>query len=562
MVNRQEIADMEKNLDNLKNQILSINMDIHDNPDIFPQLKEYRQKLSDIVKSSKSLSKLSILSKNEQKELDVMLRTFSAALQSVALNTFIKYKEQYVAGVHVAFAFMIKYPQLFIENSDENISIVLHIRDILRHFLAEIYASSSTPEVFADLCQNKSVLSHEQTLSLLTTLIDKVISTLIKEILDDISDRDDEQKKSFVQQVRTKYPNASKNLNYILLSKNKRNTIKQDFLTSSKKSLCLVMQEKFTELNDGDFHEIIHSLSVLFMYFGSNEDGIDKMFSKYVSLFLEEQFQQSDHKKTSKLEKKVSGIQQMISSELLDLQRSPTKLEELPPGLKDDIVLYLSKKKINGNYEKLVDVIEKILQKFLTKKKNIRKQWFITKISSYSWPCVDDDFFDLLAKYGVSCIDETKWLQEEFYEEENIPEYQWPSHAKHPLSGEKNQILDALHVVDTLECSDGESRNIYLMKKICWYTDIFEQLGYTFDNKEKFIESTAEYCYSNDRLEKDIRRVLYDIIVKNKYEQHKDGRDYYVFSMPRWWRIILYKKWVIGTIWPHDYYEKFLKNNL
>ena len=384
MVNRQEIADMEKNLDNLKNQILSINMDIHDNPDIFPQLKEYRQKLSDIVKSSKSLSKLSILSKNEQKELDVMLRTFSAALQSVALNTFIKYKEQYVAGVHVAFAFMIKYPQLFIENSDENISIVLHIRDILRHFLAEIYASSSTPEVFADLCQNKSVLSHEQTLSLLTTLIDKVISTLIKEILDDISDRDDEQKKSFVQQVRTKYPNASKNLNYILLSKNKRNTIKQDFLTSSKKSLCLVMHEKSAELSDGDFHEIINSLSVLFMHFGSNEDGMDNMFSKYVSLFLEEQFQQSDHKKTSKLEKKVSGIQQMISSELLDLQRSPTKLEELPPGLKDDIVLYLSKKKINGNYEKLVDVIEKILQKFLTKKKNIRKQWFITKISSYS----------------------------------------------------------------------------------------------------------------------------------------------------------------------------------
>jgi hypothetical protein len=109
--------------------------------------------------------------------------------------------------------------------------------------------------------------------------------------------------------------------------------------------------------------------------------------------------------------------------------------------------------------------------------------------------------------------------------------------------------------------AEWESKKEHLIKKLSWYTGIFEKIWYVFENKQKFIESAADYCYSNVRLDKDIKRIVYDAIVKNKQEQKKIWRNYYTFEMPNWRRIMLYKKGVISTLWPHDYYEKHLKNN-
>lgn len=101
-----------------------------------------------------------------------------------------------------------------------------------------------------------------------------------------------------------------------------------------------------------------------------------------------------------------------------------------------------------------------------------------------------------------------------------------------------------------------------LAKKISWYVDVFQKLWYSFDDKEKFIKQAGDICFSNDRLLKEIKKVIYDIIVKNREEEFRPWRDFYIFKMPRGWRIILYKKSIIGDIWDHRFYDKALKNKI
>ena len=181
---------------------------------------------------------------------------------------------------------------------------------------------------------------------------------------------------------------------------------------------------------------------------------------------------------------------------------------------------------------------------------------------SYGLGSVDYDFFVLLESYGFSCIDAHKKVEKHSTEEKDaFLGMSDASDNKISLPDSKNTILASLSTLDALQRLEWESKKDYLLKKMRWYVDIFEQLGYTFTTKEKFIESSTECCYSNLRLDKDIRRIIYDIVVKNKQEQHRDWRDYYTFDMANGWRILLSKKWIIDNIWPHDYYEKYLKNN-
>jgi hypothetical protein len=118
-----------------------------------------------------------------------------------------------------------------------------------------------------------------------------------------------------------------------------------------------------------------------------------------------------------------------------------------------------------------------------------------------------------------------------------------------------------LQKIDSFQRLEWESKKDYLVRKMRWYVDIFEQLWYAFSAKEKFIQSAAEYCYSYAKLDKDIKKIIFDLIVKNKQEQHRDWRNYYTFEMSNWRRILLSKKWIIDSIWSHDHYEKYLKNN-
>jgi hypothetical protein len=70
----------------------------------------------------------------------------------------------------------------------------------------------------------------------------------------------------------------------------------------------------------------------------------------------------------------------MLTSSLLSSQKDTSTLPPLPTGLRDEISHYVYNKNINGNSQKLVAIIEKILQKSLIKKSQLRKQWFLDKI--------------------------------------------------------------------------------------------------------------------------------------------------------------------------------------
>jgi len=79
----------------------------------------------------------------------------------------------------------------------------------------------------------------------------------------------------------------------------------------------------------------------------SDHESVNHMFFTYVSLFLEEQFQKSNHNNIIRQENKPRSIQNMIASALTPSQNSPIKLKDLPNGLKDDINTYLQHKNIN-----------------------------------------------------------------------------------------------------------------------------------------------------------------------------------------------------------------------
>lgn len=552
----KKISDFENRVNALQKDILDLDIDIKSNLDVFSWIKILQIKLSDLDQSR------SCFSKGMQKQIVADLRFYSTGLKSTLYEILQQYIKQYILALDTLLNFMVQYPHLFLEDSDENKFHLLQIYDVFWHLLADFYAASSTPEVFAELCKNNTVLSREETLSLIAVIMDKFIFTVVKDILAEVSDRDIETKKILVQKIRLQYPNASHKVDHILLSKNKRNAIQQDFLILTKKSFYSMIEEELSQEPDIDFHQAISNISIKFRLI-SDEQWVNDMFAKYVSLFLESQFQESDQKNTDKKEKKrVSPQQNIFASALLASQGTSLVLKELPDGLKNEISVYLRTKKLNRNHEKISTLMIKTLQKILTKNESIRKQWFVEKMSSYGLHDIHEDLFVLLEKYGFSCTDINKSLSEDHCELEVIECWKTIATPKEPLSDAKNKILVDLDAFDALERLEWESKKKYLIKKMRWYGDVFEQLGYAFDNKEKFIESSAEYCYSNPRLDKDIKKIISDIIFKNKQEKYKDWRDYYVFNMPNGWRIILNKKGTISTIWSHDYYEKYLKNNL
>ena len=551
----KKITDFEQRISSIAYEIVWLDIDIITNPNPFPQLQTLQNKISDLEKTT------SHFPSDLKKEMINDLKNFSNSLKCSFYAIFKQYIEQYITNTNLVLLFMINYPQLFSEDFDIESSPFIEIYSLFWHFLADIHVTSSTPELFPELCKNTATLSSEQTKSLVIVLIDKFISTIVQDILSDISDWDDDTKSDLIQKTREMYPKASNNLNQLLRGKNKRNILKQDFLNVSKNAMIRWLDEKYSQLFEGDFHQAINTLSFICMPI-ADEETIDNMFYTYVSLFLEQQFQKSHQNNTNKTQQKIPSTESVLISTLISSQKNNSGLLSLPEGLHDEISQYITNQKINGNSGRLIVIIEKILQKNLTKNESIRKQWFLDKISSYGLGSVDYDFFVLLESYGFSCIDAHKKVEKHSTEEKDaLLGMSDASDNKISLPDSKNTILASLSTLDALQRLEWESKKDYLLKKMRWYVDIFEQLGYTFTTKEKFIESSTECCYSNLRLDKDIRRIIYDIVVKNKQEQHRDWRDYYTFDMANGWRILLSKKWIIDNIWPHDYYEKYLKNN-
>ncbi|MFA7298254.1 MAG: hypothetical protein WC010_01275 [Candidatus Absconditabacterales bacterium] len=545
----------------VEEKISSLDVDIGSNQDIFSLIKDLQNTISDIEKSKASYRKIT------QKQIISDLNAVSSELTHKLYQVLVQYMEKHILSVDVLLHFLIKHPYLLVEDINEKKSHFLELNDVCWRLLIDVYVDSSSPEVFAELCKNNNVLTHKQIISLFTTIIDRFIFEVTKKILKEVGDWDNETKHILTQKIRTQYPKASKKMDHILLGKNKRNTIQQDFLLISKKSFCGLLNDEISKISEADFynldfHQIVSEVSINLMLV-SDHESVNHMFFTYVSLFLEEQFQKSNHNNIIRQENKPRSIQNMIASALTPSQNSPIKLKDLPNGLKDDINTYLQHKNINGDCEKISNGIEKILQKFFTKNNDIRKKRFKEKIISYGADCIDDDFFVILEKYNFVCIDDDKSIldSEELSKIDIVecPEIM-PTNNVEPFSDENNILLTSLDVFDIPRLK-SESKSEYFTKKMCGYTHIFEQMGYIFDNKEKFIETASAHCLSNIRLDKEFKKVICDIIMKNKKEQKKRGRDYYTFEMANGWRILLYKKGVISSIGPHDFYEKHIKNN-
>ena len=194
-------------------------------------MQTLQNKISDLEKTT------SHFPSDLKKEMINDLKNFSNSLKCSFYAIFKQYIEQYITNTNLVLLFMINYPQLFSEDFDIESSPFIEIYSLFWHFLADIHVTSSTPELFPELCKNTATLSSEQTKSLVIVLIDKFISTIVQDILSDISDWDDDTKSDLIQKTREMYPKASNNLNQLLRGKNKRNILKQDFLNVSKNAM-------------------------------------------------------------------------------------------------------------------------------------------------------------------------------------------------------------------------------------------------------------------------------------------------------------------------------------
>lgn len=550
----KKIGNFEDRVNHISDIVSWLDFDIKTNPTVLSSIKELQNELFDIEKSTSTFSRAL------KRDLLIDLDKYSKGLKGALCDVLTQYIEEYVVKMRVLFLFMLKHPHLFVDKiHDRKISDFDYIHHGSWRFFAKHYAFSSSPEVFVELCKNNNVLSHEEIFKLLIKLIDSFVSNVIFGILSEVAHRNDETKKEVTQKIRLQYSHASKSVDHTLLSKSKRAAIQDDFLNITKEACRLKLEKDFSEISNLDFHKIVPIVS-LNLFIMADEEYVSRGFSSYVSLFLENQFQKSNANNLIKKENVPISKKQMIEAVVLDEDIKTSPLEPLPLGLKDEIKTYLVQKKNTSNLEKIASAIEKILQKFLTRKDVIRKQWFIEKVASYGSNCIDNDFFVLLEKYGFSCVDVNKSINEDSTEEEILQLFLENPISQELLSDPQRNKLTTLDALDTLERLEGESKKAHLLKKMSWYADMFQELGYSFDNKKKFISDAAEYSYSNPRLDKEIKKILNDVIVKNREEEHKFWRGFYVFDMTNWWRILLYKKGIIHTLWSHDSYERHIKN--
>lgn len=552
----KKISDFEDKISTIATWIRNLDMNLETNPTVFSQLQEYA------IQTNLLTSSVSGFQKDAKKEALLAIKELSSVTKSLIQIIYREYIEEYIMNIRTKLTFLIEYPHLFVDEFDgenDDISNAIRMHNELWRFVGDIFATSNAPEMFPELCKNNSTLSLQEVFSIVMQLIHKIFDTVIKNVFEDVADWDIERKKQLTQDIRTQYPNASNKYNHILLSKNKWNAIKNDFLTASQQSLQYMFTEKPEAFFSGDFHGIINNLSI-FLLALTDEEDMDKIFTKFVSSFLAEQFQNSQQKNTEKQNQERISRENILSV-FTSNKMSSLSLTPLSEDVLSDIRSYLLEKKNNGNHEKMLHDIEKILQKLLAKNENIRKQWFKNKINSFGFDCIDDDFFLILEKHNFTCIDDNKISSEIVCDEENDMEIVQTDDNSPSFSQEKNALLDRLYALDADRDSE-ESKESYINKKILWYIEIFSELGYTYENKKKFIDTVTRDCIAHPRLLKDIRKTLSALIMVNKQEQFKPWRNYYNFPLSQWWRIVLYKKWVISTIWSHDYYETNLKNNI
>lgn len=551
----KKLSDLEEWLNDIANWIRSLDLNVETNPSIFSQLQEYNVQVNSLTAS------VSGFQKDARKEALLAIKELSSVTKSLVQLIYMEHIEKYIMNIHTKLTFLIEYPHLFVDEiewENDDVFDAVRMHNELWYLVGEIFATSDTPELFPELCKNTSKLSPQDISSIVNKLIRKVFTMIIKKVLDDAADWDIEKKKQLTQKIRSQYPQASNKYNHILLSKNKRNAIKEDFLVASQESLIYMFTNDSKAFFSYDFHHIINNLSIFFLSL-TNEEDLDVVFTKFVASFLAEQFQNSEKKNTEKKQQESYSSANILSV-FTSNKMSSLSLAPLPEQLLFDIQTYVFAKKHNENCEKAMRSIEKRLQKILSKKETIRKQWFKNKINSLHWDCIDDDFFLILQAHGFVCVDDNKlpfeWVCDE---DNNIGEF--ASDDNSPIfSQEKNILLDHLRALD-VERDNEESKEAYVAKKILWYVEIFSELGYVYENKKKFIDMLTNDCTSHPRLLKDVRKTLYALIMNNKQEQFKPWRNYYSFPLSEWWRIILYKKWIISTIWSHDYYETSLKNN-
>lgn len=518
----KKVLEFQDSINQLKDAIIALNNEIETTTDALSLIMWFQKKISDLQMFTNSFPK------QLRQEMLTDLKHFSDALKGMKYKIFEQHLNQYVSRIQVTMIFMINYPHLFIENPDEQMSSILDMHDLCRELLWDMYMDAQNPQYYLDLCKNVPLLDSQKK-DIFLKLSQKIFSTLLKDVLDEIADRDDERKKDLVNWIKQKYPKASNSTLHHLLSKNKWNALKQDFLVYVKKWLDDMIQSESSKIFSHDFHETMRSLSIFFVFL-TNDDELDAMFTTYVSLFVKDALNKSHQSKISQSSHKNNSFISTFMPKFDPSKNVIAPLKPLPDLLKSDIKAYLSSKKINGWCDKLIAIVEKILQKLFTRNEAVRRQRFINKIFSYGYhDCIQDDFFDLLEKYDFHCIDDTKSIQEVseiVADEQNL---NVTIHKEQPI--QKNDILIALEWLDALDRWENESRRDYIFRKVSWLSEIFEQIWYSFEDKEKFIASTTDYCLSNDRLYNELKKLIYDIIVKGKKEQYKDGKKYYTFNI-------------------------------
>lgn len=457
-----KISDIEDKLNTIGDNIRAINLDLDSNPNVFEQLKKSE---IDIAQFYTSVSGLNKITKNE---VDAALRSLSGSIRESTYILYYARIAEYIQNIETLLFFLIANPQIFTDGIDEYLAPALELRSTLRSFVSDFYIYSNQPELFIILCDNTKSLSKDDFMLLMTNVTNKICANNMNTVLEKISNRDDEKKRGLTQEIRKKYPNASNKYNHVLLSKNKRNAIKKDFLQSMHCILSSMIERNYDDFCSDDFCSIIDFLSIFFMTL-TNEKELNNAFTTHVSLFLAEQFQTSDKKNTEKNIEKPEGkdrsARDTIFSTLMSTKQSTDALKPLPNWLLDDMSDYFLTKKVNGNCNKLLGFVEKILQKLLSKQESVRKEWFKTKITSFWFDCVDDDFFLILEKYGFSCVDICA-SDAHSPDENDILESEHEEKFSDIVFDEKQELLTSLEDIDLVEQLEWESKKEFLLKKM------------------------------------------------------------------------------------------------
>lgn len=352
------------------------------------------------------------------------------------------------------------------------------------------------------------------------------------------------KKRAITEEFIKKYPEATWSCKTMILSNLSWQKLCDEFFSQEEsflKNQILKFKIPFRSLP----HTI--SMNIICLFFSSylNSKKLDRKFELFIRNRMEEAFNTSHQEKLNLQNKEKNKKQDVQNKPQEEKQKPRTEKLELPEWMEEDI------KNLDLEEDDAASLIKFLRIELTNFWWAIEKSHIVDRLKRIDEPELLPDFLALLDNYSEFCVVEDK---------KEIDKSEWDLEAKDETVDQnaisKEQILQK----ELLAISTIEDKNA----RLSWYVDMFEKIGYQFEDKEDFLNQfiNATDKTGNDRLEKSVFTALQQRIFWYESLRKKFSSGYRAICLNyKAWRIVLINM-KITDILDHDEYMKLVNNRV